>query len=126
MREIEKIKYQSRDINIPAGSGANEIVEATVELDTHYHECTGVVAYEKQNGGDNNYDLGINDDTRTYHHLTHKQDWLPGNGVPLNERYKDITIPVIGNNLTIRVKPSVALATEIKVQVVFRLVRYKA
>lgn len=123
--KIEKIKYQAKDIVVPAGTPANSAIEESIDLDRYYHECTGVVAYEKADGGDPNYDLGLSDDVRTYHHLTHKKDWTPGDGVSLNERYKAITVPVTGQSLDVRVRPSLNLASELKIQVVFRLVRYE-
>lgn len=113
-------KYQTKEIIIPAGATANAL-DFDVELDKAFRHCTGVLIAEKTDGGIGSYDVGISDDNTTYHHLTDKSDWIPSPGVSLNERYKNLYIPNEGQSIKVRVKPDVAVVSELKIQAVFRL-----
>ncbi len=114
------IKYQTKDITIATGSAA-QATDYDVELDKGYRFVTGVVVSEKTNGGISSYDIGLSDDTNTYHHLTDKSDWIPGSGLPLDQRYKSISIINGGQAVKIRVKPDAVVVSPLRIQVTFRL-----
>lgn len=114
------IKYQTKEIVLPAGTPATT-KDTNINLDSAFTNCTGVAIHEKTNGGISSYDVGLADDTRMYHHLTDKKDWIAGDGVPLNNRYKNIDIPNEGQVIRVTIKPDAAVVSELRVQIVFRL-----
>lgn len=114
------LKYQTKEIVLAAGTAATTR-DTNITLDPSYPKCTGVVIHEKTNGGISSYDIGLADDSGIYHHLTDKKDWISGDGVPLNDRYKDINIRNEGQVIKVTLKPDAALVSELRIQVVFRL-----
>lgn len=112
-------KYQTKDITIAAGVASTQ--DFDIELDKAYRHCTGIAVHEKKNGGISSYDVGIADDNTTYHHLTDKKNWLAGDAVSPNEKFKLIYVPNQGQSVKVRIKPDVETVSELKVQVVFRL-----
>lgn len=112
-------KYQTKDITI--ASGVTSTQDFDVELDKAYRHCTGIAVYEKANGGISSYDLGVADDNTTYHHLADKKNWLAGDAVSPNEKFKLIYISNQGQSVKVRIKPDAETVSELKVQVVFRL-----
>ncbi len=116
---MNDVKYQSKTIVIPQ-EAASGLQEFDVTLDTSHQRCTGVVMYENSNGG-TNYQLGLADDDNTYHHMTNKRDWSAADSVPLNERYKNVAIPIKGTKLKIRVKTDAVTNSPLSIELVFRL-----
>lgn len=112
-------KYQTKEISIAAGVTATQ--DFDIELDKAYRHCTGIAVHEKLDGGISSYDVGIADDNTTYHHLTDKDNWLAGDAVSPNEKYKLLYIPNNGQSVKVRIKPDAETVSELKVQVVFRL-----
>jgi len=119
--EKEKTSYQTLDVAYPAGSAKGKYADS-VELDSHYDECDGVQIFVLSDGGQPNFQVGIDDRNTFYNTLVHKDDYVSGNGVAPNARYKEITIPVVnGNKLSVNTYIPAALATDMFYQVVFRL-----
>lgn len=120
LKKMARPKYQTKEISIAAGGAANA-QDFDIDLDAAYQHCTGVAVHEKLNGGISGYDIGISDDNATYHHLTDKRNWLAGDAVSPNEKYKLMYVPNQGQKVKVRVKPDAVTVSELKLQVVFRL-----
>ena len=116
-----KTKYQTIAINKPANTPAGRYTDSQ-ELDSDWDFCDGVQIIESTDGGIPFYSVGLEDKSQTYHNITHKKDWMSGNDTPINQRYKDIYIPVIrGEKLDIKTEFGAVLASDINYQIIFRL-----
>lgn len=118
---MEDLKYQAFDVTV--GAGINSAIDTVVELDRSYPLCTGIAVYEKADGGISSYDISFADDQKTYHDFVDKKDFMPGDGVPLNERYKNVIIENIKQRFKIRVRPDVPTVSPIRFQMVFRMAK---
>jgi hypothetical protein len=116
---MRKTKYQTLSVVVPSDTAAG-IIEHEVSLDKPFTHCTGVVMYENNDGG-TNCQIGLRDDEDTFHTLTDKRDWTAGESVSLNDRYKNILIPVTGNKLYVRTKHTSETTSDLKFDIVFRL-----
>lgn len=117
---MNKIKYQSVDVRIPAG--ASGTITHSVDLDPSYNHCNGIAVYEKTNGGISGYDLALADDQKVHHDFTDSQDWKPGVQVAPDYRYKSMDFSNAKQRFKIRIDLAAATASELRFQMVFRLI----
>lgn len=118
---MQNTKYQTETVTKAALTGEGRYTNS-IELDTNFDYCDGVQIIELSNGGVPFYSIGLEDKTNTYHSTTHKADWINGSDTPINNRYKEIFIPVIrGDKLDIKTAIDTALVSEVKYQIIFRL-----
>ncbi|HPM32282.1 MAG TPA: hypothetical protein PLJ60_18255, partial [Chryseolinea sp.] len=62
------------------------------------------------------------DKNNSYHNLTHKADWINGQDTPINNRYKEIFIPVIrGDKLDIKTALDTVPIIDVEYQIIFRM-----
>ncbi|RDC65062.1 hypothetical protein [Adhaeribacter pallidiroseus] len=116
-----KKKYQTFTFLLAPGTTPG-IYEQSIELDRAFHAVTGVTVYETSNGGVSAYKIGLQDDAgHVLHTLTHKKDWLPGENVSLNERYKDLEYAIRGNKLEVQLRTAAVLTLALELDIVFRL-----
>lgn len=120
-----KTKYQTVEV-VKANALAAGRYSDSIELDSNYEYCDGVQVIEITAGGIPTYAIGLEDKNNTYHNITNKKDWASGSDTPINQRYKDIHIPVInGEKLEIKTEFAVVLAAELKYEIIFRLRKRK-
>lgn len=112
-------KYQTEIITQAAGTNAGTFTKQ-VKLDENFESCDGVQIIEITNGGIPYYSIGIDDKNNTYHSITHKKDWISGENVKLDDRYKSILIPIV-DKLDIKINLPVPTITDIQFQIIFRL-----
>lgn len=117
---MQKLRYLAVDVRIPAGS--NGTITHPVELDPAYNYCNGIAVYEKSNGGISGYNIALADDQKVFHDFTDSKDWMPGTNVAPDERYKSIDIENAKQRFKIRIDLDAQLVSELRFQVVFRLI----
>lgn len=118
-----QVKYLAVDVRIPAGQDGT--YTQSFELDPAYSHCNGVAAYPKKDGGIESYDIAIADDNKVYHDFVDKSDYMPGSGVAPDLRYKTIDIENAKQRFKIRVTPDAVPTSELRFQMIFRLINHK-
>lgn len=118
---MQNTKYQTVNVKMTAGTAKAKYTE-NVELDSNFDYCDGVQAIEISNGGVSHYSIGLEDKNNNYHSLTHRNDWNNGTDTPINNRYKEIFIPVIrGDKLEVKTQFDSDLTSDLYYQIIFRL-----
>ena len=118
---MQDTKYQTVDVKMVGTTVKGKYTE-NVELDSNFDYCDGVQAIEILPGGVPLYSIGLEDKNNTYHSITHKNDWNNGTNTPINNRYKEIFIPVIrGDKLEIKTQFDSDLTSDLRYQLIFRL-----
>ncbi|HEY8936703.1 MAG TPA: hypothetical protein VIM65_15850 [Cyclobacteriaceae bacterium] len=116
-----KTKYQTVIIKKASGTEKSRYTDA-IELDTHFEICDGVQIHQITNGGITFYAVGLEDKSNNYQNITHVDDFVCSTSVPINMRYKEISIPVIsGEKLEIKTEFYENLTADLEYHVVFRL-----
>jgi len=118
---MQNTKYQTVIVKMAAGTAKGKYTE-NVELDSNFDYCDGVQSIEILPGGVTYYNIGLEDKNNTYHNLTHRNDWNNGTDTPINNRYKEIFIPVIrGDKLEVKTQFDTDLVSDLQYQIIFRL-----
>ncbi len=118
---MQNTKYQTETVKKIAGTVTGRYTDS-VELDSNFDYCDGVQVIEITNGGVPFYSVGIEDKNNSYHNLTHKADWINGQDTPINNRYKEIFIPVIrGDKLDIKTALDTVPVIDVEYQIIFRM-----
>jgi hypothetical protein len=120
----KNIKYQSELITIDSGQGAGTTPETKVDLDAQFDRCVGVQLHEVSNGGIANdyYRIGIKDRNGQLHDIVSHDSFKGGTSAPPNERYKQVTIPIVqGRPIQIQVYIPSALASDLVFELEFVL-----
>lgn len=123
-----EVRYQTKQITVASSVSANTTQEDTIELETGYDRVTGIAVHEITDGSitDGYYRIGIQDQDRVYHGLTHIDNWDGGTGVSPNDKFKKIDFEVKQSQLvTIKTNVPASPSTDLKYEIVFRLERDK-
>lgn len=120
----KNIKYQSELITVDAAQAAGTTPEFDIRLDAKYTKCVGIQLHEVSNGGIPNdyFGIGIKDKTGQLHDVVSHTSFIAATSVAPNERYKEVTIPIVqGRPLKLQVDIPAALATDLVFEIEFKL-----
>jgi L-rhamnose mutarotase len=115
-----KVRYLTEEIIFATGTPEGTF-DKEIDPDTNLDLIDGVQVHEISNGGINSYSIGIEDKNAVYCSLVHKNDYMSSVSSPINERYKQVMIPVIkGNKIRVKTNIPAPLQSELRYQIVFR------
>ena len=115
-----KVKYLTEEVVHNAGTTAGTY-DKEIDPDTNLELIDGVQIHEISDGGINSFNVGIEDKNAVYCSLVHKNDYISSIASPINDRYKQVLIPVIkGNKIRIKTNIPALLTSELRYQIVFR------
>lgn len=112
-----KIKYQTIPVTVAAATAT--LKETAGTLDKLFKRCIGVSVIKKS--GPETWRLGIKNSAGTVLDRVYSTFHLFGTECPVEGRVRKLNMPAMGENITIDVEPTAALAADLTLDVVFHL-----
>jgi hypothetical protein len=103
----KRIKYMSLTVPVPNACAANTVTPGNFKPDKDYKMITGVRAFIGEPGsvqGGTFVLLSLIDSKGVIHDPSHSNGWIPSQDCNMNDRWKEITIPIDGSIIQCLVK----------------------
>lgn len=115
-------KYETLTVTIPSGTSAVSTTK-DINFDTAYQQVEGVAMVEIDNGGIPYYQIGIETDDTTFHHVSHKEIFQTSKDVAQKDKFKEISIPISTKKVKVRIATPATTTSDLVFQLVFKLTR---
>lgn len=120
----KEIYYQRKNITVPAGTVAGNIITTDVTLNQDYETLESVNIHEVS--GSEALNVGLRESGGpTIVERIHKNEFIASTAVPMSDRGKPLNINRPSGSVIVELEPNTTTAAETKIQVVFTLARYK-